>query len=137
MDTIERRLSGSSARGGSAYIPLSRDIRYTQTLCKIMQINLKVIHKEDWIRLLKRDLFPIPVVYGKPYQFTPPEHIIITITTKNINRRNYTFGGPIWSAILDFSYDNDLIISFLSPRKKPHRVKWNKVKEITFRYLSA
>jgi len=102
-----------------------------------MQINLKTISKKDWIKLLKRDLAPIPVVYGEPYQYTPPEHLIITITSKNKYRRNYTFGGPIWSAILDFSDDNHLIISFLSPMRKPQRIKWNKVKEITFQYLSA
>jgi len=102
-----------------------------------MQFNLKTIPKKEWIVLLKRDLLPIPVVNGESYQYAPPEHLIITIITKNKNRRNYTFGGPVWSAILDFSDDNNLKISFLSPRKKPHRIKWDKVKEITFHYISA
>lgn len=98
---------------------------------------MKVYKKEEWIELLKRDLSPVPSNDGPIYEYATPENLIVTVTTKNKNRRNYTFGGPIWSGILNFSDNKVLRLTFLSPLKKPHNIQWAKVKEISFHYLSA
>jgi len=90
--------------------------------------------KLRWISLLKRDLYQFPP-HGKDYCI--PENLIITITArKNIKKRHYTFGGPHYSAILNFSDPLELEITFLSPSRKPFFVKWGDIIEITVRHIS-
>jgi hypothetical protein len=98
---------------------------------------MKVFTREEWIKLLKRDLSPLPSNDSPVHQYAVPENLIVTVTTKNKVRRNYTFGGPIWCGILDFSNESVLKLTYLSPLKKPHNIKWNKIKEITLHYIST
>jgi hypothetical protein len=100
---------------------------------------MKTITKNEWIRLLQRDLITHFHEHDNGYKdlYMTPENLIVTITTKTKIGRNYTFGGPSWSAIVDFSEPDTLIIMFASPLKKPYKIRWLKVKEITLRYLSA
>jgi len=70
------------------------------------------------------------------HEYTTPENLIITITTKTKMRRNYTFGGPIWCAEIDFSGEHKLGVDFFSPLKKPYNILWANVNEITFHFIS-
>ena len=98
----------------------------------------KIFTKEDWTKLLKGDLIKAPEHDGEHiHEYFTKEELVITITTRRKNRRNYTFGGPIWSATVDFSDSKGFKVFFMSPLKKPHNIKWDKVKEVTLHYLSA
>jgi hypothetical protein len=100
---------------------------------------MKKITKDEWIKLLQRELIPHFHDHDVSYEdkYITPENLIITVTTKTKIRRSYTFGGPVYSATLDFSDSNKLHVNFSSPRKKPYKIKWQNVKEITLRFLSA
>lgn len=98
----------------------------------------KVFTKEEWLKLLQRELIKAPEHDGEHiYEYYTKEEVIITITTKMKNRRNYTIGGPVWLATVNFSYSDQIRISFFSPLRKSYNIKWDKVKEMTFVYLSA
>lgn len=99
----------------------------------------KKLEKKDWVILLKRDLIKIPNNDGPLSQeYTAPENLIITITIKNKIKRSYTtFGGPIWTAVLNLNDPEYLKINFNSHLKKPRQILWNKVKEMSFHFLSA
>ncbi len=97
---------------------------------------LKVYKKSDWINLIKTNLITGPYHKGQlPYEFFPSENLIVTINTKT--SRHYTFGEPVWSATVDISEEEYLYVSYLSPLKKPRRVKWDNIKSIDFRHLSG
>jgi len=98
----------------------------------------KVFTKKEWVDLLQRELIKAPEHDGEHlHEYFTKDELVITVVTKNKNRRNYTFGGPIWSAMVDFSSQEFLKIFFMSPLRKPYNIKWYKVKEISFVYLSA
>jgi hypothetical protein len=92
--------------------------------------------KDKCIQLLKRDLKIVPSNDGQDIsKYATPENLIITITTKTKIRKNYTFGGPYYCAIINFSDPEELRIDFLSPRKKAYTIVWAKVNEITLHYI--
>ncbi|MDP3764555.1 MAG: hypothetical protein Q8Q95_02955 [bacterium] len=95
----------------------------------------EVLRKNEQVQLLKRDLIKMPEHDGEYiHEYTTPENLIITVTTKTKNRRNYIFGGPIWCAIVNFSDEKKLKVNFLSPLKKSYIVEWVKVNEITLHF---
>jgi len=69
------------------------------------------------------------------HEYATPENLIITVTTRIKNRRNYTFGGPIWNVIVNFSDERKLKVNFLSPLRKPYIINWAKVNEMTFHFI--
>ena len=92
---------------------------------------LKIFKKSDWIELIKTNLLECPYHKGQmPYEFTPSENLIVTINTKT--SRHYTFGGPAWNATVDISEEEYIYLSYLSPLKKPRRIKWDNIKSIAF-----
>jgi hypothetical protein len=93
-----------------------------------MKIDFK---KADWIKLLKQNMITCPFHKDETEsEYTAAENVIITINTKTT--RHYTFGGPVWIGILDVADDEFLNLSYLSPLKKPRRIKWNNIKSIEF-----
>jgi len=92
---------------------------------------------DGWIQLLKRDLIKMPR-HDNEYidEYTTPENLTITVTTKTKNRRDYIFGGPIWCAIVNFSDEKNLRVDFLSPLKKSYTISWIKVNEITLHFIT-
>lgn len=94
--------------------------------------------KNEWIQLLKRDLIKMPEHDDEHMnEYTTPENLIITVTTKTKNRKNHTFGGPVWYAIVNFSDEKKLKVSFLNPLKKPYTIDWIKVNEINLYFISS
>lgn len=99
---------------------------------------MKIYSKEEWVQLIKKELIKVPEQHSEHLdEFFSKEELIITITTKNKNRRNYTFGGPRWSAIANFSDPDYLKVFFRSPLKKPYTIDWSKVKEVSLHFLSS
>ena len=97
----------------------------------------KKFTKEEWVKLLKRDLVKVPTHNGsESYEYTTPENLIVTITTKTKIRRNYTFGGPVWCATVNFFDKDKLTVDFLSSLKKSYHIAWVKINEIDFRFIS-
>ncbi len=100
---------------------------------------MKIITKDEWIKLLQRDLIKHPDKHDDGYKdtYNAPENLVITVTTRMKIRRNYTFGGGGGSATLDFSDPDTLSIRFSNPLRKPCKIKWQKVKAITLCFISA
>lgn len=97
----------------------------------------KKFTKDEWTRLLQRDLIKMPEHDREHiHEYITPDNLIITITTKTKIRRNYTFGGPIWCAEIDFAGKDKLGVDFFSPLRKPYNIAWAKVNEITFHFIS-
>jgi len=98
----------------------------------------KGYQKEDWIKLLKDSLFKAPEHDGEHlHEFFSKEHVYITIIAGGSKKnRYYAFGGPIWSATIDFSDSKEIKIYYFSPLRKPKKVKWEKVKSISIEYCS-
>ncbi len=96
----------------------------------------KVYKKDDWLKLLKDNLTVCPFHKGEiTREYTPGENLIVKIKTKT--SRNYTFGGPVWNGSIRTSNSTYLYLEYLSPLKKPCRVKWDNIKSICFRYISG
>jgi hypothetical protein len=91
----------------------------------------KAFIKKDWVRLIKQNLLECPYNKGESaHEFTPADNLVVTITTKT--SRNYSFGGPIWCGIIDVSIDDYLQLSYLSPKKRPRKIKWNNIRSMEF-----
>ena len=86
--------------------------------------------QENWTKLLQERLINFP---PKSKEYVTSEHIIITVSTNT--PRHFNFGGPVWIASLDFEDDSQVYVSYMSPRKKPFVIKWDKVVSITFKFL--
>ena len=100
---------------------------------------MKKLTKDEWGKLLQRDLIRRFHEHDASYEdtYVTPENLIITVITKTKLKKKYTFGGPTYSATLDFSDPDKLHVRFSSPLKKPYKIKWQNVTEITLRFLLA
>lgn len=98
--------------------------------------------KKYWEKLLRKNLMPDPSKFSKDKlyrcehrnQFFTPEDLIVTIKTKG---KNYTFGGPIYSAIINLN-NEEVSISFVPPKfsgSQYYKIKWDKIKELNFHFL--
>ena len=98
----------------------------------------KIYTKEEWIALLKNALIKAPEHDGEHiHEYYSREDISISITAGGPQKnRYYSFGGPIWNALVDFSGEEKLRITYLCPAGKPAKVEWKKIKSITFTYIS-
>ena len=90
------------------------------------------MNKNKWISLLENNLIHFP---SEGIEYQSCKDIIVTIVAKKkVRKRSFTFGGPVWSATL-FFYSNELNLSYFSPIKKPHYIKYNEIVEINFKHL--
>ncbi|MBU1037140.1 hypothetical protein KKF32_03835 [Patescibacteria group bacterium] len=66
--------------------------------------------------------------------FFTPENLIITIKTKV---KHYSFGGPVYSAVVNL-YKEEVRITFVPPRYKgaqQYEIKWDKILEVDFHFF--
>ena len=88
--------------------------------------------KFDWVNLLKRDLIQFP---PRGNEYHTRENLIVTIRVRRGNRnRQFTFGGPHWSASLYFSRGK-IRLSYFSPLKEPKTILTKDIVEVVFNYL--
>ena len=89
--------------------------------------------KKQTINLLKKELIQFSTSL---YEYHTPKNLSVTITErKRIKNRFVSFGGPHWSASIEFPEKDELLISYFSPLKKPKFIKIQHIKEITFSYF--
>ena len=80
-----------------------------------------------WIRLLKKHLIKTP---STTLYYVSRENIAITIYT---NKRKKTSFGGYYSAFVHF-YNGNISITFLSPKRKPDKIKTSTITGIEFYY---
>ena len=96
----------------------------------------KVFTKNDWLKLIKKNMCECHHHEGDiSREYYTTEDLIVKIETKT--RRNYTFGCPAYCATLRTSNPVCLYLNYLIPPKEPVDIKWENIKSINFRFVSA
>jgi hypothetical protein len=99
----------------------------------------KIYSKEEWVKILKDNLTKAPEHDGEHvHEYYAKEDVAVVITAGGPkNNRYYSFGGPHWGALIDFSDNEKLRISYTSPIRRPTKIDYRKIKSITLTYISG
>lgn len=69
-----------------------------------------------------------------------PANLVVSIVTGTMRCRRWTFGGPVYSAEVDFGQPGVARVTFVPPRSRgpqQYTIVMNKIRAIEMKFLSA
>jgi hypothetical protein len=95
-----------------------------------------------WVELLALNLIPAPSQWrdGSPlWKFSVPSYLIVSIVTGTMRSRRLTFGGPVYSAEVDFGQPGVARVTFVPPRYRgpqQYRIPMDRIRAVEMKFLS-